>query len=379
MSTGGDRDEIVRVSTLELFFDLVFVLTITQLTALLEHHPDGKTLFQVTVMLGVIWWMYGGYVWLTNTVSADTGLRRSVLLGGMAAFLVVSLAIPEAWHGGGAAFGIAYALVVLVHAGLFSRAAAATTVRAVLGLAPWNLLTATMVLVGGIAGGTAQYVLWSAGFLLEWVTPYLIRPGAFRLGASHFVERHGLVIIVAIGESVVAVGAGVGDRVVDLELALVAALGLALSAVLWWGYFGLKADEQAERALDEADPETAGWLAINAWGYGHLVLLLAIVGLAAGQHEVLAHPGEALDTGYAVALGGGLALYFAGDLVFQRLIGLGVSPWRVAIVGLGLASIPLGTSTTATAQLATLAILGWLLLSLEFVRAPDGRPAHARA
>jgi low temperature requirement protein LtrA len=236
-----------------------------------------------------------------------------------------------------------------------------------------------MILAGGIAGGTAQYVLWTAGFLLEWVTPSIITLGAFTVGASHFVERHGLVVIVAIGESVVAVGAGVGDRTIDLELALVATLGLAVSALLWWAYFGLDANVQAERALDEAGPERASRLAIDAWGYAHLVLLLAIVGLAAGQHEVLAHPGEALATGYAVALGGGLALYFAGDLAFGTLIGLPASPWRVAVVVLALASIPVGTGVTATTQLAVLAVAGWGLLSVEYVRASGDRQVRGRA
>jgi low temperature requirement protein LtrA len=373
------RDEIVRVSTLELFFDLVFVLTITQLTAQLEHHPDGRTLFQVVVMLGVIWWMYSGYAWLTNTVAADTALRRNVLLGGMAAFLVVSLSIPEAWHGGGAAFGIGYAIVVLVHLGLFSRASSEVTVREVVALGRWNLLTAAMVLAGGIAGGDAQYVLWTLGFAIEWVTPFLIRVAAFAVGAAHFVERHGLVIIVAIGESVVAVGAGTGGRTIDLELAVVAALGLAVSAVLWWAYFGLGADEQAERALAAAEPAAASRLAIEAWGYGHLVLLLGIIALAAGQHEVIAHPGEALKDGYAAALGGGLAVYFAGDLAFRRLIGMPFSAWRAGVVVLGLLSIPVGTKATATTQLAMLAIGSVVLLAAEQLRAPGARPARARA
>jgi low temperature requirement protein LtrA len=230
--------EVERVTTLELFFDLVFVFTITQLTAVLYHDPSGRSLVQVVLVLGVIFWMYGGYAWMTNAVSANTPKRRLLLLGGMAGYFVLALAIPGAFAGSGLAFGLAYLAVVLVHSGLFMRASAASVVRAIVRLAPWNVSSALLVVLGGALGGSAQYALWSAAFVLEWFTPVIRGTSGFDIGAAHFVERHGLVVIVAIGESVVAVGIGASHLAVDGGLVLAAALGLALSACLWWPYFG---------------------------------------------------------------------------------------------------------------------------------------------
>ncbi|HEY6665637.1 MAG TPA: low temperature requirement protein A, partial [Propionibacteriaceae bacterium] len=119
--TATRSDVIERVSTLELFFDLVFVFTITQLTSVLAHEPDLLHLLRVAVMLAIIFWMYGGYAWLTNAVAANTAARRLLLLGGMAGFLLLSLAVPDAFDGGGLGFGLAYAVVVLVHIALFTR------------------------------------------------------------------------------------------------------------------------------------------------------------------------------------------------------------------------------------------------------------------
>src|SRR6266536_2046704 len=150
-----------RVTTLELFFDLVFVFTITQLTAVLYHAPTLRALAQVVLMLGVIWWMYGGYAWMTNAVSAHTTNRRLLLLGGMGGYFVLALSVPHAFTSSGLAFGLAYLVVVGVHTTLFTRATSASAARAVLTLAPYNLGSALVVLVGGAIGGTAQYVLWS--------------------------------------------------------------------------------------------------------------------------------------------------------------------------------------------------------------------------
>ena len=148
-------DEAVRVSTLELFFDLVFVFTITQLTTVLTNEDTWRGVLQVVLMLGVIWWMYGGYAWLTNAVAPDRAMRRLILLAGMASYLVLALSIPKSFAHDGAAFGIAYALIVAVHTVLFASTSDEAVMRAIARLAPFNAVTAGLVLAGGIAGGTA--------------------------------------------------------------------------------------------------------------------------------------------------------------------------------------------------------------------------------
>src|SRR5215468_5830277 len=138
-----------RVTTLELFFDLVFVFTITQLTASLARDMTWRTLLQVALMFGVIWWMYGGYAWLTNSVRIDRPVRQILLMGGMAGFFVISLAIPDAFGKSGVAFGIGYLVVTVIHNGLFAQSDVPSVLRALLGIAPLNLLTAALVLAGG--------------------------------------------------------------------------------------------------------------------------------------------------------------------------------------------------------------------------------------
>jgi low temperature requirement protein LtrA len=350
-------EDVRRVSTLELFFDLVFVFTITQLTAVLVHHPDWDGLLQVVLMLGVIFWMYGGYAWLTNAVAPDSASRRLLLLGGMAGYLVLALCIPRAFDDGGEAFGIAYVAIVCLHAGLFIAATPATVSQAIRGLAPYNLLTALLVLAGGLAGGTAQYVLWGVAFATEWITGKLIDSSGFDVAPSHFVERHGLVIIVALGESIVAVGIGAAELAIDLKLVFVAVLGLALVAALWWTYFG--GDEEGpERALSTAARERRPRLAYDAFGYCYLALLLGIIAVAAGLEHAVAHPFDTLDFAHALELAGGVALYLAGDVVFRRILGLGSVAWRAGAAVAALATIPLGTEVAATAQVgALLAVL----------------------
>jgi low temperature requirement protein LtrA len=353
------------VSTLELFFDLVFVFTITQLTSVLVEHPNGRGLLRVVLMLGVIWWMYGGYAWLTNAVAPNSSVRRLLLLGGMSAFLVLALSVPDAFGASGPAFGLAYLAVVCVHAGMFARATSATAVQAILRLAPLNLLAAAVVLAGGIAGGVAQSICWAAVVVFEWVSPRLTGVSGFQVAPAHFVERHGLVVIVAIGESVVAVGIGAAGLSVDLELALVAVLGLLLSAGLWWTYFGTGDDERAEEALREAGPERRPYMAVDGFGLWHLPILLGIIAVASGLRRATGHGFDPLHTAQAIALGGGLAVYLAGDVLFRRVLGLGRSGWRVAAAAAALATIPLGTAVAAAAQIGALAAVVAVALGSE--------------
>jgi low temperature requirement protein LtrA len=359
------RGQAERVSTLELFFDLVFVFTITQLTAVLSDDPTPRGLLRVVLMLGVIYYMYGGYAWLTNAVAADRAARRLLLLGGMAGYLVLALAIPQAFSEGDAAFGVAYLVVVAVHAGLFTRAGATHTVRAVIRLAPFNLGSALLVLAAVLVEGTPAYLLWAAAFALEWLTPILAGTGGFRVAPAHFVERHGLVVIVAIGESIVAIGIGAAGLPVDLALASVAVLGLLLAACLWWAYFGGDDDTRAERALAAVPDDRRGWVAIQAFGYWHLVMLLGIIAMAAGLKDAIGHAFDPLDLAHALMLSGGAALFLAGDLFFRRTLQLGPAALRATAAALALATVPVGLTLSALAQLTTLVLVLAAALTLE--------------
>jgi low temperature requirement protein LtrA len=364
------RDEVVRVSTLELFFDLVFVFTLTQLTAVLTDEDSWRGLAQIVLMLGVIWWMYGGYAWLTNAVAPDRPVRRLILLAGMASYLVLALSIPDAFADDGLAFGIAYACIVAVHTTLFASTSDETIARAVARLAPFNTVTAGLVLAGGIVGGDAQYVLWALAFVAEWGSGLI--GGAsegFVVQPAHFVERHGLVVIVALGESVVAIGIGASGLPLDAELAGVAVLGLLLSACLWWAYFGGD-DEAAEQALAAEPLMQRAWKALIAFGVWHLPILLGIIVTAAGLKKATGHPFDHLHAPQALMLAGGVALFMLGDALFRRTLAIG--EWRTrACVGLAaLATLPIGLEVSAAAQMATLVVLLAGALAGERARGP---------
>jgi low temperature requirement protein LtrA len=352
----GQAERVERVSTLELFFDLVFVFTITQLTAVLSDDPTPRGLLRVVLMLGVIYYMYGGYAWLTNAVAPDRATRRLVLLGGMAGYLVLALTIPRAFSEGDVAFGVAYLVIVGIHLGLYTRTEEAGTRRALVQLAPINLAAGLLVLAAVVVEGTATYLLWAAAFALEWFAPRLASTGGYRIAPAHFVERHGLVVIVALGESIVAIGIGAADLPVDPTLTSVAVLALLLAACLWWAYFGGD-DTRAERALAAVPDDRRGGVAFRAFGYWHLLLLLGVIAMAAGLKDVIGHAFDPLDLAHALMLAGGTALFLVGDVLFRRTLHLGPGAPQATAAALALATIPLGLAASALTQLAALVLV----------------------
>ena len=347
-----------RVTTLELFFDLVFVFTLTQLTPVLFRAPNGRGLLQVVEMLGVIWWMYGGYVWMTNAVRANTGARRLLLLGGMGGFLVLSLAIPSAFGGSGLVFGLAYLVVVFVHSILFTRAAAVSAARAIITLAPYNLGSAAVILAGGALGGRMQYILWGAAAAFEWLTPAIRGTKGFVVAAGHFVERHALVVIIAIGESIVAIGIGGSTLPIDAALVGVALLGLALSGCLWWLYFSGH-EGHGERALAMLPVTERAWASLVGFGYWHLPMLFGILAVASVEREAAEHPFTAASWARAAILAVGVAAYCAGNGLFRRTLHLHGFGTRAATGVLALATMPLGALVAPSAEIAALvAVLG---------------------
>jgi low temperature requirement protein LtrA len=246
--------------------------------------------------------------------------------------------------------------VVSIHTGLYSRSTVSHTVRSLVRLAPFNLASALLVLAAVVAGGGAGYLLWAAAFACEWVTPLVTGIGGFRIAPAHFVERHGLVVIVALGESVVAIGIGASGLPADMALISVAVLGLLLAACLWWAYFGGD-DSRAERALTAVPEDHRAAVAVRAFGYWHLAILLGIIVLAAGLKHAIGHAFDPLDPAHALLLSGGLAVFLAGDVGFRRTLRLGPGRFRVAAAVLCLAAIPLGLAASAVLQLSLLGIV----------------------
>ena len=347
-------DEPQRVSSLELFFDLVFVFTVTQLTGMLAAGHDLAALGQVAVLLALIWWMYDGYAWLTNAIPTSQARFRVLLIGGMGAFLVIALAVPR--DDGGLTFGLAYLAVVALHTGMFLGGAT----REILRIAPSNIGGAALLVAGGAIGGDVQWVLWTVVAVALWATPWITGLEGFVVGPAHFVERHGLVVIIALGESIVVIGAGASALALDGGLVLAVLLALALNAALWWAYFS------DERAVEDAFAANARpQLALLAFGYWHYGLLLAVVAVAAGLKKGIGHPYDPLETWIAIGLAGGTALFIACDVGFRRAFGLARNRARLLVAPPALFTIPLGTEVGAAAQAGALSLLLLAALTAE--------------
>jgi low temperature requirement protein LtrA len=352
--------EDIRVSTLEIFFDLVFAFTLTQLTAMLAADPSWLTGIRVLLVFGLLWWMYQGYAWLTNTRPPVHTTERLLLLTGMAGFLVVGLAIPRGFAGSGVELGLGYLLVVLVHAVLYYRVNA-NIVR----VAPFSIASALLVTAAGVLHGPhgttslAGYVLWVAALAIQLGSPLIVHPGGlFELRPGHFCERHSALLIVAIGESVAAVGIGAAGPV-TWRLLGSAILGLAAAAALWWIIFGSGDEERAEQVMTAASPERRVALALSAFFYGNIPLLLGLVGTAAGILRAIEYAtgrdsavlGSEALAAQAATMACGAALFLAGAAILRRHLRTGPVLARTVAAGAALATTAVGTFAGLNAQL----------------------------
>jgi low temperature requirement protein LtrA len=347
----------------------VFVFTLTQLTGLLAGDLSAMTAVRVTLIFVVLFWMYAGYAWLTNQVPPVVPARRLLLVLGMAAFLVSALAIPRAFDGGGVAFGLGLLVVVLVHAGLYDSVYGRTMAMWV---GPFNILAAILVTVAGLLRGAAAYVLWVVAILVLFAMPYANRsPARPDIRPAHFVERHGLLLIVALGESVVAIGIGAGHEPLTPRLFGAILLGLALAAALWWSYF-VADEERAEQSLKSVpDLSQRLLVAVRAYFFSYVPMLLGIITLAAGVKLSIGEVTHRLEPGPALTLAVGVALFLAGDVAFRRVLRIRPVAYRAAAASVALATAVLGIYAAGAVQLVALVavLLGMLVPEARWRRA----------
>lgn len=315
--------------------------------------------------------MYGAYPWATNQVPPDRFGRQALLVCGMAAFLVCALAIPQAFDRTGAIFGVGYLFVVVVHSALYAQGYG----WAVLRFAPVNALSALLVIWAGLVDGLLAYGLWFAVVLIHTVPPWLVRRSTrFDVRAAHFVERHGLLLIVAFGESVIAIGVAIDPAQLDAGLLAAALLALVLAAELWWVYFAGDA-ERAEHLLAGASGGDRVRYALGGYFYSFVPMLLGVVAIAAGIKKSLGHFSEPLEAPAALALAVGVALYLVGQAAFHSVLRLGPVRLRLLVAVVAAAFAGVGVQASAAAELIALVLLLAALIAAESrqVRSPSPR------
>ena len=364
-----------RVTPLELFFDLVFVLAITQCTALMAARPTWEGIARGLVVLGLLWWSWGGYAWLTSVVNPEEGAVRIVMFAAMTGFLVVALCVPGAFGDEAVLLVGAYAVVRAAHILLFGLASRddAGLRRSVVGLGTSSAVGVGLLIAGAFADDDLQLATWAVALLLDMAGPYFYGVEGWRLVPSHFAERHGLIVIIAIGESIVAIGAGAtGD--VDAGVVAAAALGMVVAAALWWLYFDVVA-LVAERRLSSATPgREQNSMARDSYSYLHFPLVAGIVLVALGMKKTLGDVDHHLKLVPAAALLGGTAAYLLAHVAFRLRNVHTLNRQRLACAVLVVALVPAAVRLPSLATLAILAaVLGGLIVfeALRFSEARD--------
>jgi low temperature requirement protein LtrA len=369
-----------RVTPLELFFDLVFVFAFTQVTGMMSANPSWEGLGQGMLVLAAVWWAWGGYAWLTNALHSDDGVARFGLISAMAAMLVAALAVPGAFGDDAVLFGCAYFAVRVIHIAVYTYGAPEVDIRnAILTLAPGLLGAPALLIVAGFLDGGAQAGIWIAALVLDYGTPYVTDVSGFRVHPSHFAERFGLIVIIALGESIVAIGAGLEGVTLHLGEVVAGIMGLVLVAALWWVYFDVSAIV-AERKLQEVEGVERNRLARDSWGVLHGLLIAGVVLVALGIKKTLSGVGEPLETVPAVALCGGVAIYLLGFVAIRLRSVRTFNRQRTLVALLCLALIPYATEVDALAALVTVAAVVSALVAYEAIyhreRRAEIRAAH---
>jgi low temperature requirement protein LtrA len=363
-----------RVTPLELFFDLVFVLALTQCTALMSHHPSWTGLVQGLLVLSMLWWSWTAYAWLTSVLDPEEGAVRLLMFGVMAALLIVSLCVPEAFGELALVFALAYGAVRIGHIGLFMLASPDDDAlrHSVLGLAVSTTIAVSLLTVASFFDGVTQGAIWVLALALDMGGPFLIGTEGWKLVPGHFAERHGLVVIIALGESIVAIGVGAAGAL-DLGIGTAAVLGVALTAAMWWTYFDVVAIVSGRRLVDAEPGRAQNALARDSYSYIHLIMIAGIVMVALGMKKTIGHFDDHLATVPAFALLGGVACYLLGLVAFRYRHVRTINRQKLLLAVVLLALVPIATQVPALVALAIPNLLVWAMIAYETRMYGEGR------
>jgi low temperature requirement protein LtrA len=373
-------DQEHRVTPRELFFDLVFVFAFTQVATLLAGDPTFAGIGRSVLVLAALWWVWSAYAWLTNIVDPERELIGGALLVALIAMFVAALVVPGVFADEGVIFGAAFLVVWVMHTALYTLAGRGNPdlLGAVLRLAPWTLIAATMIFAAGWVDGLRTW-LWVAALMLGYGGALLTGSSGWRVYPSHFAERHGLVIIIALGEAFIAIGIGATGTGLGPGEIIAAILGLLVATSFWLAYFDFFSI-RGERLLGDASGQERVALARDIYTLLHFPMIVGIVLFAFAMKSVLAHVGDELDTVAAFALCGGSALYL---LTYSAIRSRVERRWRlsrgrsVAAVAV-LVLLPVATTVPALVALGLLTAVWLGLHTYELVWWREAR-AESRA
>ncbi len=381
--------EEARTTPLELFFDLVFVFAITQVTELMGNDPTGRGLLRGLLVLALVWWCWVGFAWLGSILQADEGLGRVAMFGAMAATFVMALCVPEAFDdlpgglNGPVVIAFAYLAVRLLHLAIFWLAAHDDPGlrRQLVRFTPSLVGGTALLLVASQLDGTAQTLAWCAALIADYVGTILGGAAGWRVHApALFAERHGMIVIIALGESIVAIGVGVAHLPISSPIIVASVLGLALTGCLWWAYFDV-VSLIAERVLRRSEGEARTRLARDAYSYLHLPLIAGIVLLSLGLEEVLAIVAGAnghtlhdpLPMLKLAAMYTGVALFLVAHVAFTYRAEHRIKVQRLVTAVIVVALIPLAEQLSALGALGLLTGVMVSLIAGESVRFAEAR------
>jgi low temperature requirement protein LtrA len=354
------------VKPLELFFDLVFVLGFTQCTALMVDDPHWDGMARGLLVLAMLWWAWSAYAWLTSVVDPEEGAVRGAMFGVMAGLLIAALCVPEAFGDRAIPFAIAYGVIRVGHIGLFWIAGRdAPGLRSSVSVIALSTAVAIGLLVAASAfDGTAQAAFWIAAIALDWGAPAIFGASGWRLVPAHFAERFNLIIILALGESIIVLGVAVH---VDLTAGvyLAAVLGVGLASAIWWTYFDVVALVTERRLIRSTPGRERNTLARDSYSYLHFPMIAGIILVAFGLEETLAHVDEHLHTVPAFALYGGTALYLLAHVALRLRNAHTLNRQRLVLAIVLFAAWPAAVKVDAVVALAILNALFWAMIAYE--------------
>jgi low temperature requirement protein LtrA len=365
-----------RVTPLELFFDLVFVFGFTQVTTVLSEDPTWGGLGHGLLILATLWWAWAAYAWLTNTADPEQGAVWGAVLAAMAAMFVAALAVPEVFGSHGVVFGVAFLIVNVMHLTLYALTARRDRelLAAIVRIAPSALAGAVLILAAGFVHGGLKPLLWLAALVVGLFGPLFVDPSGWRVQPAHFVERHGLIVLIAIGESLIAIGVGARSTGLTAGVIVGAVIGLVAVASFWLAYFDFFQIRGQQLLADRTGVERTA-LARDVYTYLHLPMVAGIVLFAFALKTTLAHVGDELGTIPALGLCGGPALYLFAYVALRLRVARGLGRGRLVA---GLACMALFPVALVVPALAALALVTAVWVALHAYEIIWWREARAR-